>query len=379
MGMNSASPFLWLGMPGGSGGLGSSAARTPASASGAPHDALQASQTKRQAWLKEMERAQMAGWFVPSPTVRQLQRSQEGALRTQVMASSHSSAGSWRSAERSPAALATGLAYPPSVPSSFSPHGENRTAALHLNVPKLERDTAVSAQHMAPNSQTTQANAMNGGESAYLGKDSRGAQRLAMTPIKPGVAPLGGEGVVPRTQASPSSPQESLQTPLPPRSLPVMPDVLRPTVFALTTSPASTASAAALGILEATAPLRSGKTQASDGTGGGGYAYSSATRVHAQWSADGLTLWLGVDGSAQQVELQAHAIVHALQKTLILQGQRLSRVVCNGQLVFDAKSGERRAGAPWDFSSFLGCEHRATTQCPEAIPSRVSNFLQEER
>ncbi|MDA8456962.1 hypothetical protein M4R22_19565 [Acidovorax sp. GBBC 3334] len=62
------------------------------------------------------------------------------------------------------------------------------------------------------------------------------------------------------------------------------------------------------------------------------------TRVHAQWSAAGVELWLGMDGTASQVGFQSAALVPSLQRSLREQGQRLMRVVCNGQVVFDCES-----------------------------------------
>ncbi|CAM3548408.1 hypothetical protein [Paracidovorax anthurii] len=77
----------------------------------------------------------------------------------------------------------------------------------------------------------------------------------------------------------------------------------------------------------------------------------TGTRVHAQWMDAGLNLWLGMDGTAQQVGLQAYAVVQSLQRTLREQGQRLSRVVCNGRVVFDAaqpSSTALRGGNPFE-------------------------------
>ncbi|MBF9266302.1 hypothetical protein, partial [Paracidovorax cattleyae] len=59
-------------------------------------------------------------------------------------------------------------------------------------------------------------------------------------------------------------------------------------------------------------------------------------RVHAQWSDAGAQLWLGMDGTADQVGFQAAAVVPSLERALREQGQRLVRVVCNGRVVFDA-------------------------------------------
>jgi hypothetical protein len=63
----------------------------------------------------------------------------------------------------------------------------------------------------------------------------------------------------------------------------------------------------------------------------------SATRVHAQWTPEGLQLWLGMDGTAEQIENQAVALLQELQNALRGQGQRLARMVCNGRIVWDSE------------------------------------------
>lgn len=62
----------------------------------------------------------------------------------------------------------------------------------------------------------------------------------------------------------------------------------------------------------------------------------SRIRLHAQWFEDAVTVWLGMDGSAEQIVSQASVVIAQLQRHLSGQGQRLSLVICNGQVLFDS-------------------------------------------
>jgi hypothetical protein len=93
-------------------------------------------------------------------------------------------------------------------------------------------------------------------------------------------------------------------------------------------------------------------------------------RMHAQWTERGVQLWLGLDGSAQQVGAQAQAVVYSLHRLLRDQGQQLSRVVCNGQVVFDAATARAGAGrALHEFSDLFDRYASATPGMPAFLPS----------
>jgi hypothetical protein len=55
-----------------------------------------------------------------------------------------------------------------------------------------------------------------------------------------------------------------------------------------------------------------------------------ATRVHLEKHPDGLAVWIGADGDAASIQLQAAALLAELQRALPAAGQRLARLVCNG-------------------------------------------------
>jgi hypothetical protein len=60
-------------------------------------------------------------------------------------------------------------------------------------------------------------------------------------------------------------------------------------------------------------------------------------RLHAEWSASGLRLWLGADPGLPLARLVA-LLVRQLRPRCAELGSRLATVVCNGELVFDAEA-----------------------------------------
>lgn len=70
-------------------------------------------------------------------------------------------------------------------------------------------------------------------------------------------------------------------------------------------------------------------------------ATTTAPRMHAQWSASGVQVWLGIGGLPEHIASQALAIVPELRRLLEAQGQQLGRVVCNGKLIFDPSAGRQ--------------------------------------
>jgi hypothetical protein len=60
----------------------------------------------------------------------------------------------------------------------------------------------------------------------------------------------------------------------------------------------------------------------------------SEIRCHAQWSAQGVNVWLGMDASLQEQARRLDGIIPQLQRTLGEQGHVLGAVVCNGRTVF---------------------------------------------
>jgi hypothetical protein len=59
-----------------------------------------------------------------------------------------------------------------------------------------------------------------------------------------------------------------------------------------------------------------------------------AVRVHMQETAQGLSLWLGVDGDAATVAARAAALLPELRRHLETATQRITQVVCNGRPIY---------------------------------------------
>ncbi len=67
----------------------------------------------------------------------------------------------------------------------------------------------------------------------------------------------------------------------------------------------------------------------------------SPARAHLEQDAHGLSVWLGLDGDASAVRLQAAAVLLELQRVLPANGQRMARVVCNGVAIYRAPHLEK--------------------------------------
>ena len=59
---------------------------------------------------------------------------------------------------------------------------------------------------------------------------------------------------------------------------------------------------------------------------------ASPVRLHADWSEDGVRLWLGMDASASS---NLAGITAHLQRWMAAQGMRVLSISCNGQLLIE--------------------------------------------
>ena len=57
-------------------------------------------------------------------------------------------------------------------------------------------------------------------------------------------------------------------------------------------------------------------------------------RVHAQWSASGVQVWLGIDGRQMAQGQPLAMIVAELKRVLLQHGRCLGAVICNGKMVY---------------------------------------------
>jgi hypothetical protein len=68
-------------------------------------------------------------------------------------------------------------------------------------------------------------------------------------------------------------------------------------------------------------------------------------RVHAEWSEDGVRVWVGADGEALTLE-RAEALLRALQRGLAAHGARLMAAFINGRALRDGEVSSALEGAP---------------------------------
>jgi hypothetical protein len=75
------------------------------------------------------------------------------------------------------------------------------------------------------------------------------------------------------------------------------------------------------------------------------------------------------------VGAQAQAVVYSLHRLLREQGQQLSRVVCNGQVVFDSNAA--RAGAGRALHEFSNLFDRYASARPSGTPAFLPSSSKE--
>ncbi|CAN7566767.1 hypothetical protein LJR129_004105 [Acidovorax sp. LjRoot129] len=285
----------------------------------------------RQAWMREMERAQASGWFQPF---------NESLL-------GHGSASEF-TLPRPLAATRTPLAFAQLTQRDTGIGGATESP-FAMQQPSIQGDAALAtaAESLQP---TAESAAAEGADDAAL---AAAVQEIALgfaVGIQDAVTPELGSGSALMSQGVLGFRAAALQgdasriadatgplnRPAVASFVPIFPQAASLSVALSSLTPQNTTS------LNATAP-----SQHTDGVDGALHSSSlprallsgqTATRLHSAWTAEGLNLWLGMDGSAQQVRAQAAMIVSTLQQTLKGHGQRLNRVVCNGSVVFDASA-----------------------------------------
>lgn len=325
--------------------------------------------TKRQAWLREMERAQLAGWFVT--TGRDAFRN-EFAVKNPVRLEP----------QHSPAAFVSERGFPYAAASEgvepLDMAGEALGSAA--SAPTAPQDSSAPVQHRGVASETSDAvsklapNDVTGwAEQSVLSDAPKVPEghRAAAAPLPGTDFSRGREHALlaARSAAAQESPV-----------LPVRPSLIPPELPRLMSLPAMfrtefVGSRQVDGMPNMRLALH--EAEALDGASmpNVGTQRSTAARLHTQWTSEGLSLWIGMDGTARQVELQAQAIVTTLQRTLKSQGQRLSRVVCNGTVVFDDKVSEFGCSHLTDFSSFW--KHEAHVRMSADISLSISKSSKE--
>jgi hypothetical protein len=100
-------------------------------------------------------------------------------------------------------------------------------------------------------------------------------------------------------------------------------------------------------------------------------SWPSTIRIHAQWSANSVDVWLGMDGTATQILGQARLIISELKDHLGGLGRRLGRVTCNGSVLFDPE----QSSAWQDTNSFAVTVAQQARQRQTDLPTRDANTL----
>ena len=330
--------------------------KRPPGSGDSPADRFGDEGAKRQAWLREMERAQISGWFLPNG--REALQNEVGVKSSWLLERSNSLGGF---------APARGVPY--SAEGSHVGRGE----AIDVNNSPLDPMSESHQRSWMP--ERGGAGVSSEAALSHGGDDVRAQiEKGSNTPpvgFRSAIAHFASASVLQTSeQASLSTSASSVResTSLVPRS--DHPAMDLPRVFSSHVSPA----------IERVGSIKFAASQPMQGVRQAGYdegdvhmpnlgaPRNPATRLHTQWNAEGLSLWIGMDGTARQVELQAQTIVATLQRTLKSQGQRLSRVVCNGTVVFDEKLSELGRHRLTDFSSFLNQDERFQMSADICIP-----------
>ena len=347
---------------------------------------------RKQAWTREMERAQIANWFQPFAPV--VARVHPGLAHTPVgtgsqtrdhvanpyggearthdespdrasEASALSAAaghGSWTSSSFNAVAMSgaggdsTGHAPTAGLASLADGAGQASPRALAMDHVAARTPTANTAAEFAA-SEGRPHGAFTGGSAGGLGG---AAERAGQHPVG-----MSDRSAGTNTERSPTQPQAQLPAvaarAVPASSLSISQmslEALSVTQLLASAFPVgvSSAVASAQPALPATPPVRSSKALDASTQAGlwlpvsATQSQAAAPRVHSEWSEHGLQLWIGIDGTAEQIESQVAAILPQLERSLQAQGERLHRVICNGRVLLDA-SRPRSTALAVDFAT----------------------------
>ena len=317
----------------------------------------------RQAWLRAMEQSQVSGWFQPFS----LPEAQPAAERMQPKPSPMPQASAHPASFASAAMLGRAVAAQQLAPSAGPENNQIAAAAtaapaaVAANVANLAQPASPASQALQSSVEATAAQATGAPVNAQVPNAEAGtlpASGLASA-LQSVSANLGAQAAT-ITSASNAPPRLlPLPTPLPAQWLSTQTRLVMSSI---------SAAAEAEPSIENALPT----DQASAKTAQFAALRETATRTHAVWDQDNLSLWLGMDGTASQIGLQASMLIKTLRQSLSLQGQRLQRVVCNGQLIFDAATA---GSAPDNFHTISDVIDRHTSRAQ--VVASVSSFSKE--
>jgi hypothetical protein len=359
---------------------------------GAPQDQAPTGQRSRQAWLREMERAQLAGWFQPFGTATGDIAQHNPKTQARPVQAGAPGPATPQAAQRQPQMSMPGQAQARPVATTDS--GITLTASASGAAPALAEKPSPGLA-AAGRSGTWESLSPRSGHGLSMGDSSAAVAAYAAAGADAASASA-GEGGAPglaKTVSAAASQQASAASataaaPAATEHAGIRPPIQMAVQTAALLSASPSAALALLAVRDAAAPAtavpgadrpstRASQSPASPSAASGpaiarwqGAAQAQGMRMHAQWTERGVQLWLGLDGSAQQVGVQAQAVVYSLHRLLRDQGQQLSRVVCNGKVVFDAATARAGAGrALHEFSDLFDRYASATPGMPAFLPS----------
>ncbi|ATH14051.1 hypothetical protein [Delftia acidovorans] len=337
-----------------------------------------------------MERAQLAGWFQPFGTATGDIAQHNPKTQARPVQAGAPGPATPQAAQRQPQMSMPGQAQARPVAAADS--GITRTASASGAAPALA-EKASPGLAAAGRSGTWESLSPRSGHGLSMGDSSAAVAAYAAAGADAASAGEGGAPGLAKAVSAAASQQASAASataaaPAAPEHAGIRPPIQMAVQTAALLSASPSAALALLAVRDAAAPAtavpgadrpstRASQSPASPSAASGpaiarwqGAAQAQGMRMHAQWTERGVQLWLGLDGSAQQVGVQAQAVVYSLHRLLRDQGQQLSRVVCNGQVVFDAATARAGAGrALHEFSDLFDRYASATPGMPAFLPS----------
>lgn len=350
----------------GAGAFPAPASRQQVNSGGDQAEGFHSTHSKRQTWLKEMEKAQIAGWFLPTSAPRGPSNLPNEPLRPQAtskLASAMFTGGALSSQPR--AAL---FSYPhgssEAQPEGFNGGSPSEGKSQSGRTGRVENDFSTGAENRpATVAQPAGIDHLEKNAESAVFTRSAGIQTLLAK----------GETDQPRPLASAIN---SIDPPVTRHTYPVR--ALEPAALVPNTQQTALLPAFAeprLRFATSDVNVAGNRTQHGASQAVYGAERRSSTRVHVEWTQDSLELWLGIDGTTEQVELQVQTVATSVLRTLKLQGQRLTRLTCNGVVVFDATTDTTTAPVSPDFSSFVCQDSSAYQRGQPAQNFQIRSFI----
>jgi hypothetical protein len=281
----------------------------------------------RDAWLREMERAQVAHWF-QGPIV--------GFATSEGM-------------DQSVTVPRRGTVLPP-TPGFFEK--EDGCVTSKTAIPPFQNSPAAKAQDVFPNRQNAPSNcditASADRHQSTATQPPHGSERKSNR-----LEDLSVEGLQSSVVGGLNHFRSELEK-ISGLTLVLMPDHAAPTPALLTLAGSKIPVAGHTTSSGAAYPQSA--TQTADCSRSND---DSAIRFHAQWQDDNVTVWLGVNGDRQGIEQRVAILATNIRRCIAARGNRLVKLVCNGQTIYeidpsDALASSHYASVPMETTVHVG-------------------------